>query len=456
MNLIACDSTRANITGTYPNSWDRTYPTPINADSLFSNQDFYTTCPLCISNHTAAPCNFCSYPSAVTVATSVTATQVGSSMVILTGSASSSNHISYHIFSQMSGTAVSMAIQAGTRDTLTNVSPGTYVFKYKAIDSYWNTDSSTVSITVSAARDSIKIQFDTLTTLYGNSIIQSNFIQMRGDPSIHVITATGGNNNSITVSSIATANWTSLWGYGAKAGGSIPTHFFTNADTALSQVWINAATAYTSGVYQIKVSGLHPSSTYRIQLSASASYDAFNGMPCLGSYQWFGATASAADTLNAQPSGVANTTSGLTWSSVQPDTSGQLFLAFNAANTSQTAGFLGAITITENSGSGMAAKPKADSGHVVAILSDSSGSGGSLKDVILYPNPAKGQIFIHLGNGLEKGTIITLYKVNGQVVTRVPVKGPDHVLTLDSVTPGVYIIWVSNGVRNVTRKIIKR
>lgn len=450
-NTLACDSVLGNIISIYPNSWDRTYPTRVNPDSLFADVAFYTTCPLCIANPTSSPCNLCSYPSPTTIGAALTATRTGARTVVLNGSASSPYHVSFHTFTQVSGPTAAMGIQTGTTDTLTNLDMGTYVFKYKVTDEWWNTDSATATITLSSARDSIRVQFDTLTSLYGTPIIQSGWVQMMGDPSVHVITATGGNGNSITVSSISTANWTALWGYGAKAGGDLPTSVFPGADTVLAQDWINAASSYTSGVYQVKVSGLKHSSTYTIKLSASTNPDAFNRVPCRGRYQWFGDTTYKSDTLDAQPGGSANTTNSLTWSAVRPDDSGRIFLAFNADGLSQQAGFLGAMTVTENAPGGGSSARRDSIVKVTHAFMDSTHSG----DIAIYPNPTKGEVFLHLGNSFGNSAIIGIYTAEGHLVNKIQTVGSDQTLSLDNLPPGVYLIKISNATKTITRKIIR-
>jgi|GEM_PF-1451097 len=458
-NTLACDSVLGHIVAVYPNSWDRTYPTLVNPDSLFADLEFYTTCPLCVVNPLNSPCDGCKYPASVTIGTSITATQTGPATVVLNGAASSPYHVNFHTFTQVSGPKAAMGIQTGTTDTLSNLSPGTYIFRYKATDVWWNTDSATATITLSGSGDStgggpgdsIRIQFDTLTSQWGSPIIQSNWVQMTGDPSTHVITATGGNNNSITVSSISTANWTALWGYAANAGGEIPTSVFPGADTALSQVWINAVASYTPGVNQIRVSGLHHSSTYSIRLSASTDPDAFNGVPCLGSYRWFGDSVYSTKTLDAQPGGSANTTNSLTWASVKPDTSGSIYLAFNAANSSQTAGFLGAITITENTSGGGSATRR-DSVSLAARRFPDAGASG---DPVIYPNPTKGEVFVHFGSNFANKAIIGIYTVDGRLISRTEARGSDQLLSLDNLLPGVYLIKISNAKKTITTKIIK-
>ncbi|GGA98307.1 RICIN domain-containing protein [Puia dinghuensis] len=90
-------------------------------------------------------------------------------------------------------------------------------------------------------------------------------------------------------------------------------------------------------------------------------------------------------------------------------------------------------------------------GLMLDSLATASGNG-----VIIYPNPVTDLLTVKLGADLEKGVIITLYDVNGHVMSRSAVKSAEYQLPFAKLPSGIYFIQVSKDAQSITRKIIKK
>ncbi|TWV99174.1 T9SS type A sorting domain-containing protein [Chitinophaga pinensis] len=82
---------------------------------------------------------------------------------------------------------------------------------------------------------------------------------------------------------------------------------------------------------------------------------------------------------------------------------------------------------------------------------------GALKDVVVYPNPVRGQLNISMRNfDTDEDVLISLYNSAGIVVVNRRIKATPN-FTLDAVAeklqPGVYILKVS-GKKEFVRKIV--
>jgi hypothetical protein len=68
-----------------------------------------------------------------------------------------------------------------------------------------------------------------------------------------------------------------------------------------------------------------------------------------------------------------------------------------------------------------------------------------IKDhVIVYPNPAKEKVTIHIGNNWAQKEKIDLYSVTGKLIYFESIKGPFHTFDLSEMPKGLYIINISN------------
>ncbi|WP_198315832.1 glycosyl hydrolase [Chitinophaga tropicalis] len=76
--------------------------------------------------------------------------------------------------------------------------------------------------------------------------------------------------------------------------------------------------------------------------------------------------------------------------------------------------------------------------------------------VTVTPNPATTQVVIGLGKTYSQGALVTLTDLNGKVVHTARVAGSRYVIPLDRMTPGMYVVRISNGAQLTVRKVIKQ
>lgn len=174
----------------------------------------------------------------------------------------------------------------------------------------------TATVTGVVAKDSIRVQFDTLTA---NEV--AGWTHMRGDPSLSVITATGGNSNTITLSSVATdiSHWNP---FGASTGPNTGITTATVPNYAIgvnSEAWFNINYPFDVNLPQIIVSGLNPSSTYTVTMSGNINCT-FN-LNCQTMYRVKGSTLLTPISVNTYCNTPTATAQFLT---VSPDGTGHL------------------------------------------------------------------------------------------------------------------------------------
>jgi hypothetical protein len=162
----------------------------------------------------------------------------------------------------------------------------------------------------------------------------SGWVNVIGDPSTGIRTATA---NGITVSSVATANWSPYSGYAAGNGtGYYPGAYFP--PNVMSNNWFQyngtgrTLALYNSLVPQLKLTGLNPDSTYILRISGSDN-GSFVTNPTL--YTVAGVTTYATQSLNIHN----NITQGVTFQGIAPDVSGTIRIYVNANSSTD----LGAI-----------------------------------------------------------------------------------------------------------------
>lgn len=73
-------------------------------------------------------------------------------------------------------------------------------------------------------------------------------------------------------------------------------------------------------------------------------------------------------------------------------------------------------------------------------------------EVTVFPNPSTGNVTVTLPQG---PSIITLTDITGKVLYRVKEKDNRHTLDMSGKTPGIYFITVTNGDKQVTKKIVR-
>jgi hypothetical protein len=80
----------------------------------------------------------------------------------------------------------------------------------------------------------------------------------------------------------------------------------------------------------------------------------------------------------------------------------------------------------------------------------------SAKDLVLYPNPVTSQLVLELHNGFAGGATLKLRSVGGQTICKLKITGSQYKLSTGKLPSGVYLLEVSNGIKTITEKIIKK
>jgi hypothetical protein len=78
-----------------------------------------------------------------------------------------------------------------------------------------------------------------------------------------------------------------------------------------------------------------------------------------------------------------------------------------------------------------------------------------LNEVIVYPNPLITQVTVKLSDEFVNGASVLLTDVTGRVLQSLSVKGSQYVLQLNGIPAGMYYVKISNGIKTVTKKIVK-
>lgn len=73
-------------------------------------------------------------------------------------------------------------------------------------------------------------------------------------------------------------------------------------------------------------------------------------------------------------------------------------------------------------------------------------------EVTVFPNPSTGNVTVTLPHG---SSIITLTDLTGRVLYRVVEKDNRHILDMSGKAPGIYFITITNGDKQVTKKIVR-
>jgi hypothetical protein len=161
----------------------------------------------------------------------------------------------------------------------------------------------------------------------------TGWTNLHGNPATTAITATA---NGVTVSSISAANWAqftndscSYNGLGAWPGTYFPYQVMSNAWFQYNGSGSSAGN-YNSLVPQLKVSGLNPDSTYILRMSGSNT-KSFVTNPTI--YTVAGYTGYGSQNLNVQQ----NTSQGITFEAVKPDSTGTIRIFVNTNSSTQLA-----------------------------------------------------------------------------------------------------------------------
>jgi len=188
----------------------------------------------------------------------------------------------------------------------------------------------------------------------------TGWVNVTGDPSTGVRTTTA---NGVTVSSVATANWSPYDGISAQNGnGFYPGSYFPAA--VMSNNWFQyngtarTLANYNAAMPQLQLSGLNPDSSYILRMSGSDD-GGFVSSPTV--YTVSGATVYAAQSLSVHN----NATQGVTFAGIYPNAGGVISIYINTTSSTDIASICGLQVYPGNSGVGMPA---------VAITSPVSGT----------------------------------------------------------------------------------
>jgi len=119
----------------------------------------------------------------------------------------------------------------------------------------WNNHSSGV-----VGKDSAKFN------LSASAHSVSGWVNVVGDPSTGTRTATGGNSNTITFTSVQTSHWTTFSGVCAAADNGINSAGQFPAAVNF-QSWFQGAATLSGSNYQVKIGGLNDSKFYKVQVN---------------------------------------------------------------------------------------------------------------------------------------------------------------------------------------------
>lgn len=180
----------------------------------------------------------------------------------------------------------------------------------------------------------------------------TNFVNMHGDPSVGVVTATNAS-STISISTVSTANWSSV--SSACAGdnigltGSTVTGFTDNilkggmyTYSGTSHIADSTNQTLSKPNFQITGSSISSANTYHIEMTACLDNSRF-ALTCNNYYYVFGAGTTAtrsSATFNANN----NTSQKVVFTGVQPNASNQIKIYIFTVS-GQELGILGGITI---------------------------------------------------------------------------------------------------------------
>ncbi len=92
--------------------------------------------------------------------------------------------------------------------------------------------------------------------------------------------------------------------------------------------------------------------------------------------------------------------------------------------------------------------------YTMPIIALQAASLSALSDVQVYPNPARGQVFINTGKALNKDLQVSLLDMQGRLLMNHKYSNSD-IITLDlgNIPAGMYVINMNDGHSSISRKI---
>jgi Bacterial Ig domain len=225
-----------------------------------------------------------------------------------------------------------------------------------------------------------------------SAISVSGWVNVVGDPSVAVRTATAA---GITVSSVATANWSAYEGVAAQNGnGSYPGTYYP--PQVMSNNWFQyngsarTLAEYNALVPQLQLSGLNPDSSYILRMSGSDGLG-FVSTPTI--YTVAGATVYGNQSLSVHN----NLTQGVTFFGIYPNASGVISIYVNTTSSTDIASICGLQVFPGNAPVGTPAiaitSPAtgailSEGGNIV-IQATASEAGATISKVEFYADTSK-------------------------------------------------------------------
>jgi hypothetical protein len=242
----------------------------------------------------------------------------------------------------------------------------------------------------------------------------SGWTNVQGDPHASVISVTDATSH-ITISSIGTSNWYSGDGASAEdqAGDSVgPTYF---PHLIMIDHWYQYSTGsqaeYNALLPQLKLTGLNKDSFYILRMTSSTNYN-----DAVTQYTVAGRSVYASQTLNTYN----NTTQGITFQNVYPDSTGAIRIYVNTPSTNQTGSIAGLQVI--------------------------SGSASVGTPIVHFTKPTNGTILPEGSNlilnatATETGATITKVEFYADTVKIGQVTAAPYTFTWNDPDPGTYTL----------------
>lgn len=227
---------------------------------------------------------------------------------------------------------------------------------------------------------------------FGTATNVSGWTRLSGDPAQGAQTATM---NGITISSIGSSSWSSAGtNNNLTINDGAPNGTYFPAVVMATGAWFNDnGTTHNLALFnvlwpQIKVSGLNPDSTYTLRMTGSWIYDKGPTQ-----YTVAGRSVSGSQTLVTYN----NTSQGVTFQQVQPDTTGVISIYVNATTTS-TLAFISGVQVfsgSSNVGVPVVALTSPANGTIISEGSDfsiaatASETAGTIRKVEFYADTTK-------------------------------------------------------------------